>query len=276
MARVLVHWSKRLGAVHRGRWHIMGLAHRQLSIAKPSRQERPKHAARSTTMKGLTVVATLIITLLVGYWIADPGRSYDVHGVDVSHHQGEIAWSEFAADGVDFAYIKATEGGDWVDPLFAENWTAANATDIAVGAYHYFTLCRPGAEQATNLVATLPNTPAMLPVAVDLEYGGNCSRRPSVTEFLSELDDFLHLVEAKYGMRVVAYVTVDFYDHYLADRPPDVIWWVRSVVVPPLSGPEWTIWQYYPARRDGVEGLVDRNVLRTDLSELCEMATESG
>jgi hypothetical protein len=31
-------------------------------------------------------------------------------GVDVSSHQGNVAWASVAASGVEFAYVKATEG----------------------------------------------------------------------------------------------------------------------------------------------------------------------
>ena len=35
------------------------------------------------------------------------------YGVDVSAHQGEIEWKQVAEDGIQFAYIKATEGQGW-------------------------------------------------------------------------------------------------------------------------------------------------------------------
>ena len=64
----------------------------------------------------------------VGYPWLEPARLlYDVHGIDVSHHQGAIDWQAVAGDGVAFAYIKATEGGDFTDRRFAENWAAAVA-----------------------------------------------------------------------------------------------------------------------------------------------------
>ena len=50
---------------------------------------------------------------------------YPRQGIDVSHYQGDIRWSRLPNAGVDFAYIKATEGGDYVDPNFATNWAGA-------------------------------------------------------------------------------------------------------------------------------------------------------
>src|SRR5438128_304537 len=89
------------------------------------------------------VIAPLLA--LAGYavlsskaWHPSDAR-YPEQGIDVSHHQGAIDWAVLPAQGVDFAYIKATEGGDHVDRLFARNWQAAADAGMKRGAYHFFT-----------------------------------------------------------------------------------------------------------------------------------------
>lgn len=69
-----------------------------------------------------------------------------LHGIDVSGWQGDIDWSAVAADDLDvgFAIIRATEGGHiietdsrgYLDRQFIENWRAASAAGLIVGAYH--------------------------------------------------------------------------------------------------------------------------------------------
>jgi lysozyme len=49
-------------------------------------------------------------------------REGESYGVDVSSHQGTIDWDRVAADDIEFAYVKATEGGDLVDARFDRNW----------------------------------------------------------------------------------------------------------------------------------------------------------
>src|SRR5512133_181864 len=86
----------------------------------------------------------------------DPAR-LPLWGVDVSHHQGPIDWPRVASEPhLAFAFIKATEGGDWTDPRFAANWRGARAAGLLVGAYHYFTFCRPPLDQARHFLATAP------------------------------------------------------------------------------------------------------------------------
>ncbi len=85
--------------------------------------------------------------------------------------------------GIDFAYIKAAAGGDFVDEQFPANWSGASAAGLCRGAYHFFTLCRPGAAQANNFRRTVPAAPGARSV-VDLEFDWNCSGRPSRDPFL--------------------------------------------------------------------------------------------
>ena len=62
-------------------------------------------------------VLLALVAIVSGVWTPWAGRY--AQGVDVSWHQGAIDWRALAADHVSFAYIKASEGGDHVDPRFA-------------------------------------------------------------------------------------------------------------------------------------------------------------
>ena len=191
--------------------------------------------------------------------------SFPSQGIDVSHHQGAIDWPALPAQGVDFAYIKASEGGDPRDTRFAENWRASRAAGIRRGAYHFFTLCRPGADQAANFIAAVPAEPDALPPAVDLEYMGNCAgRRPTVEAFHAELAIFLAAVEARYGRPALLYLTEEFDGAYRVSASVYRPLWLRSLVFEPRFGARpWTLWQVSNFRRlNGIAGPVDWNVAR--------------
>lgn len=184
------------------------------------------------------------------------GQSY---GLDVSHHQGEIDWQAVAGDDIDFVFIKVTEGGDWVDPRFGENWSGAIAAGLDVSAYHFFTLCRSGAEQAANFLATVPFEQADLPLAVDLEFAAPCSNPMTADELRAAVIDFVNVVEAAAGRPMLVYVLPDFDEEYgitdVLDRPL----WIRSLYRRPDQ--DWSVWQYsFRARIDGISGGVDLNV----------------
>ena len=86
------------------------------------------------------VVSSMTSTLASSQGTAPLGAgAYPVRGIDVSHWQGSITWSSVAADGVDFAILKATEGRKWVDPTFATNEAQAQLAGLHTGGYHVWT-----------------------------------------------------------------------------------------------------------------------------------------
>src|SRR5256714_3531030 len=60
-----------------------------------------------------------------------------LEGIDVSHWNGSIDWSQVASSGERFAIMKATEGVSYVDPTYAHNRQAALAAGMVVAAYHF-------------------------------------------------------------------------------------------------------------------------------------------
>ena len=222
---------------------------------------------------GLGVAALLLDRGFVRFNYPDL-RTYPLQGVDVSHHQGEIDWTQLQGRAVQFAYIKASEGSTLRDPRFAANWKSALAAGVTPGAYHFFTLCRPGAEQARNFLAALADTTGSgLPPAVDLEFGGNCQQRPGEQRLASELHSFLEEVERGTGCTPVLYVTQDFYGAYVAGRIAGYPLWVRNIFRTPRlhEDADWVLWQFANrGRMPGVRTFIDLNVYSGSAAEFRE------
>jgi len=188
---------------------------------------------------------------------------YSVRGLDVSHHQDTIDWETVNNQDVDFAFIKATEGADWVDPRFEENWSGAESVGIARGAYHFFRFCKPGEEQAAHFLATVPPESNTLPPAVDVEYTGNCGRRNSTETIRNELETFIEIVSDAYGRTPFIYADSDAYRRIIAEHFEDVPLWIPTLGSKPDldDDRDWTFWQH-TARGEiaGIRGAVDLNV----------------
>ena len=231
--------------------------------------ERPKHrrVPRWVTM----VVAALALLACASWAVWSLGvpryrphlRRGEAFGIDVSHHQGPIDWPKVARSGIAFAYLKSTEGGDHVDPSFAANFTAASSAGLRVGAYHFFTFCRPGAEQAANFLAIAPPSESWLAPAVDVEFGGNCSKRPASDVVQREFASFVQIVERAWARKVLVYVLHDTEARYHLESEPgrvDNPLWQRHLFLRP-KGHTWSVWQVSGfARVPGVSGPVDLNV----------------
>ena len=194
-------------------------------------------------------------------------REYEVHGVDLSHYQGEIDWQVLSEEGIEFAFLKATEGSSYVDSTFAENLAGALQTDLRVGAYHYFSFSSAGATQAENFIETVPMDANLLPPVVDLEFYGSYLNDPPDRETVQrELNDLLFALEEAYGKKPILYVTEESYNAYIAGAHADYDIWFRNVITrPKLSdGRAWTFWQYSNRGRlkgyNGEEKYIDLNV----------------
>ena len=93
------------------------------------------------TATGFFVIVILCILVFVGtIQINNPDKSrFPIRGIDISHHQQMIDWEALKSEYIRFIFIKATEGGDYQDPLFAENCNNAKKTGFVRGAYHFYT-----------------------------------------------------------------------------------------------------------------------------------------
>ena len=59
-------------------------------------------------------------------------------GLDISHHQDiRLDLAQCRREGIEFVFLKATEGAGFVDSEFAANLAEARAAGMLVGAYHY-------------------------------------------------------------------------------------------------------------------------------------------
>ncbi|MDE2016490.1 MAG: glycosyl hydrolase family 25 [Hyphomicrobiales bacterium] len=199
-------------------------------------------------------------------------RDYAIHGVDVSKYQGDIDWNAVRSSGVRFAYIKATEGGNYVDPKFAANWAGAAAAGVPRGAYHFVYWCRPWREEAAWFEANVPVDANALPPVLDVEAtptSRTCHAHIRKGPAVAEMRDLLREFEAHYGKKPIIYTTLDFYRAILADGDlSEYPIWVRSVkYAPKITYPDrhWDMWQY---RSDGhvpgIAGRVDRSAFRGD------------
>lgn len=204
---------------------------------------------------------------------ADP-EEWQVFGVDVSTYQGQIDWPVLAEQGVDFAFIKASEGSGLRDVRFAENWAGAQAAGIRPGAYHFFSYDSPGEGQAENFIAAVPVTPGALPPVVDIEFYGPYLEEPAGAERVKAiLDPLLERLEECYGVKPILYATYRSWQLYLSGREyRDYPLWISSPVVAPMLH-DWDFWQYSHTARlevyDGHQPLIDLNVFRGSREEFC-------
>ena len=193
-------------------------------------------------------------------------EDFEIHGIDVSKYQGDIDWNAVARSGVKFAWIKATEGGDYVDEKFLENWQAAKEAGVPRGAYHFAYWCRPAEDQAAWFIANVPDDPSALPPVLDVEWNPaslTCPQHVPREEALATIHIILDAMQRAYGKRPILYTSIDFYHDVLEGELTDYPMWVRSVKDYPAvkyGDLHWDFWQHTEdGQVPGIGTRVDRN-----------------
>lgn len=185
-----------------------------------------------------------------------------VHGIDMSHYQGEVFWETVGEKTkMAYVYLKATEGGDRIDSQYERNIDLAHRHGLMVGSYHFF---RPKADLQLQLenftTQCLPGEQDLIPM-LDVETTGSLPTE----EFCDSLHKFLDMLEEVYHQKPLVYTGRNFYNKYLvgeldayqlmvamyADEPPVL-----------ADDRDYTIWQYTcKGRILGVSGMVDKSCL---------------
>lgn len=224
--------------------------------------------------RGLRVlaIAAALLAVTAGAWLAydrwlapgaDPSRElYPLRGVDVSAHNGDLDFAAMKADGIDFAYIKATEGTDFIDRSYVANVAGARRAGMPAGAYHFFRFDTDGEMQALNFLWALRGRDFALPPAIDVEEWGNPDGHATalIVERLRRMIDVL----GEHGYRPVLYTNKDGYYRFVRGNFDDYPLWICSFSDPPLDRrARFTLWQYtHRGRVGGASRAVDLNAAR--------------
>ena len=161
----------------------------------------------------LTIIASILLLGCKPMSIVENNHAgHEIKGIDVSHHQGNIDWKSISEDGIDYVYIKATEGASYVDPKFLKNATDAHKYGILVGAYHFFRMTSTPEEQFKSFKKQIDKAGIDLIPMVDVETSDGYSRR-IVQERLLVL---LNLLEKEYGTKPMIYGTNRSYNELCA------------------------------------------------------------
>ncbi len=208
--------------------------------------------------------------IFLNEWLVD--RTADTIGVDISAYQADVDMGKLKEQGVEFIFIKATEGTTHQDRRFKENWENAKNAGLPAGAYHFFSYDSPGETQAANYIAMVgPDLAGRLLPVVDVEYYGDKEKNPPAKEdVVRELAVFMEALEAQYGVKPMIYAPVDVWEKYIRGSFDECKIWISSVYTPiglVYSG-EWQVWQYFNkavlAGYSGGEKYIDMNVLNRD------------
>ena len=216
---------------------------------------------------------------LYGYVSMPDG--YEIHGIDISHYQGDIDWEVLRNQGminkcpVRFVMIKATEGANRTDPKFHDNFEQALEYGFTRGAYHFYSVHSTAAEQARYFIQNVRLEKGDLPPVLDVEHK---PRRQSDEDFSRSVRQWLDIVEKHYGVKPIIYTYYKFKMRYLSDEVFDQYpYWIAHYYVDSVEYKgQWKFWQHTDVGRlPGIKGYVDFNIYNGSYYDLRQLTIGS-
>ena len=216
---------------------------------------------------------------LYGY-VPQP-EGYEIHGIDISHYQGDIDWEVLRNQGmidkcpVRFVMIKATEGANRTDPKFYDNFNQALEYGFTRGAYHFYSVHSPAHEQARYFIDVVQLEKGDLPPVLDVEHK---PKQQSDEEFKQSVLEWLHIVENHYQVKPIIYTYYKFKMRYLNDKVFDQYpYWIAQYYVDSVEYKgEWKFWQHTDVGRlPGIKGYVDFNIYNGSYYDLRQLTIGS-
>lgn len=202
------------------------------------------------------------------------GAATYASGVDVSHYQGIISWTQVAGKSYRFAFQKATEGTTLVDATYPVNRAGAEGMGMRFGAYHFgrpsgtgpATIVASAIAQADHFVTIAQPQPGELPPVLDLEVTGGLTASDLAQWAQAWLDE----VKARTGISGFVYASPNFWKDKLGNTSSFALdgyrlWvahWTKSaspsVPAGNWGGLGWTFWQWTDcAGVPGINNCVD-------------------
>ncbi|MGO4634569.1 lysozyme [Streptomyces sp. 2RAF24] len=178
-------------------------------------------------------------------------------GVDVSSHNGNVAWSTLWNSGVKWAYVKATEGTYYKNTYFTQQYNGSYNVGMIRGTYHFATPdTTTGAAQADYFVNNgggWSGDGRTLPGALDIEwnpYGATCYGKTQAG-MVAWIKDFLDRYKYRTGRDAVIYTATSWwtqctgnYGGFASANPLWVARYASEVGTLPAGWGYYTMWQY--------------------------------
>jgi lysozyme len=121
--------------------------------------------------------------------------------IDISHNVRVSDFNLVRKSQILAVIHKATEGGDWIDPSYADRRMQAESAGLLWGAYHFGTRQYSGARQAQSFLNVVRPTSRTL-IALDFEYN---DPNPNNTMTLAQAEEFVRVVQNATGRLPMVY-----------------------------------------------------------------------
>jgi len=226
-------------------------------------------------------------------------------GLDVSHWEDQVDWGLLKSVGIEFVFIKASQGNYLRDPMLKSHVSGAADAGLLVGAYHW---CDPNiaaSAQAEYCLKQVEGLPIRF-LAADVEQHwqdwqewrqGHITKHISPAQISRNAQEIAKNWQSKVKLPVIIYTRASFINTYAAPAQawlPKYPLWVahypyqqsriqttwddfKEQHLPGIQSPalpvgchDWQFWQFTGDKfyLPGVSGAIDLNFFKGNLTDL--------
>jgi lysozyme len=222
------------------------------------------------------VLIAFIISVMNG---AAPLARAFLQGFDVYSGDGAVTWTSAKNGGYDFAFVKATEGVDFIDSRFTTNMNGAHSAGVLVGPYHFTRIeSKNGVKfttydgnpfpvgsdpyldattEAADFIQSIRpfyTSGSYLPPVADVEtfpsFGTTALNKAFVSNWLQLFSDS---VKNAIGVRPIVYTSTSTAKTYFTSAVAgehqlwEANWKGNGTVSPPtqITSPTWPLWTFW-------------------------------
>ena len=206
-----------------------------------------------------------------------------VLGIDISHFQGTINWTQVKAAGYTYAWAKATEGTANTDAQYLTNAVNGVSAGLYMGAYHFahpdVNTTNAGAIAEANHFLSLSQpyiVSCQLPPMLDLEVSTSLTN----AQLTAWVQNWMNTVQTATGIVPILYTSGSIAGTMGSSLASYCKLWIAdpdgsSTATPPTLGPwapNWSFKQYsWTGAVPGITGNVDLDSFHGNLADLLSL-----
>lgn len=175
-----------------------------------------------------------------------------MNGIDIYNGSNITNWEEVKKSGVEYVYLKATEGLTFNDSKMKEFYNEAKKVGLKVGFYHFLHRNNPYME-AQHFINMISNFKADMKYMIDVEAQEFSDAGQNDTS--TRVRQFYDFMQSK-GYECAVYTYSSFYEELFDNRVKSLPLWIAEYGVEKPSITQYIGWQY--AEDGSVPGVIGK------------------
>lgn len=164
------------------------------------------HRQRKLKRWGLTLFMCLIAILILGlitlhFHVKNEARDrffkvYPVRGISIDQNDDYLDFNKFKHQGGEFVYLRSSQGANYLDDDFNDNYARSIGSGLKIGVYHQYGFTTSIKAQTKNFSRAVNGQIGQLPLRLDIDYYGKYTaqnvNQKQLYQRVSQFVDYLY------------------------------------------------------------------------------------